>query len=249
MTAPVSYEKSRRSLEALAVHQARMKDPNGSVADVLLTVAGIIHEHLQQEKIQAVVVGGTSVELYSSGGYTTRDLDLFTDENRRVRVILETLGFQKNGRIFEHPSIGVLVDLPSGEFKGDYDNILLLDHEGYTVPVIGIEDIVIDRLTNAVNTANTYDLVWARKLLAAQADEVDWDYFSVTQLQKEMYGLTRDHIDKLRYFVYGTRVLIVEAFKENTALDLEDTITDIELLRDRITIQEAIERSGEEKAD
>jgi hypothetical protein len=63
----------------------------------------LIHETLKQNGIDATLVGGACVSIYSENLYESFDLDFVTYENlKKVAPILEKLGFKLQGRSFVH---------------------------------------------------------------------------------------------------------------------------------------------------
>ncbi|WP_252314192.1 nucleotidyltransferase [Sinobaca sp. H24] len=239
MTDSINFLSSRRALEKLVQYQNELENPNESIRDILLTVAGILNEQFTIHNIEAIVVGGTSVELYSDGQYTTRDLDIFSDEEAKIVEIMKALGFEKVDRHFVHSSLAIYVEFPSGEFKGDKNHVIEVFYNGYTIKMIGMEDIIIDRLTNAVNTGAPADLEWARKMMTAQFDKVNWRFFTKEQLSKKQYGLTKDHIERILYFIEETNITIQEFKEGNTSNNLQKSLLDLQVLRGDISVKEA----------
>jgi len=78
-------------------------------------LAAIISEHLQKNGIEAVLVGGACVSIYSDNKYTSYDIDLITSSSIKTIVpVLEQLGFKNTGsRLFENPQCKFLIDFPA----------------------------------------------------------------------------------------------------------------------------------------
>ena len=75
-------------------------------------LAAIISEHLQKNGIEAVLVGGACVSIYSDNKYISYDIDLITSSSIKIIVpVLEQLGFKNTGgRLFENPKCKFLID-------------------------------------------------------------------------------------------------------------------------------------------
>jgi len=78
-------------------------------------LAAIISDHLRKKGIEAVLVGGACVSLYSNNQYMSYDIDLITDSPiRKITPVLEELGFKNSGsRLFENPKCKFLIDFPA----------------------------------------------------------------------------------------------------------------------------------------
>lgn len=73
--------------------------------------------HLSKAGIEAVLVGGAVVSVYSSGAYRSGDLDFITKRGTaETQKVLESIGFKKvRGRHYEHPECEhLLIEFPPG---------------------------------------------------------------------------------------------------------------------------------------
>jgi hypothetical protein len=74
-------------------------------------LAAIVAEQLKIDGIEAVLVGGAVVEIYSSGRYVTDDLDFVTwSRLEAIHASLAKIGFKFNGRIGSHPDSLTVLD-------------------------------------------------------------------------------------------------------------------------------------------
>lgn len=74
-------------------------------------LACLIYETLKNSGINAVLVGGTCVSIYSENRYQSSDLDFVTyEELKPIEKALKKLGFQRTGRQFSHPECPYLID-------------------------------------------------------------------------------------------------------------------------------------------
>lgn len=75
-------------------------------------MAAIISEHLQKNGIEAVLVGGACVSIYSDNKYLSYDVDLITTSSIKTMIpVLEQFGFKNTGgRLFENPKCKFLID-------------------------------------------------------------------------------------------------------------------------------------------
>ncbi len=73
--------------------------------------ACFIYETLKRNGIDAVLVGGACVSIYSPNRYQSYDLDFVTfEELKLIEKVLGTLGFKRTGRNFSHEQCPYLID-------------------------------------------------------------------------------------------------------------------------------------------
>ena len=77
----------------------------------LKTLACIIFETLKKSDIDAVLVGGACISIYTQNQYQSFGLDFVTYETlKRVEQVLNPIGFERNGRYFVHQSCPYMID-------------------------------------------------------------------------------------------------------------------------------------------
>lgn len=76
-------------------------------------LALIVGSVLKKNKINAVLVGGAVVSIYSENRYQSYDLDFISsgDDSFIEKALLE-IGFLKKGRYFKHPNTDFFVEFP-----------------------------------------------------------------------------------------------------------------------------------------
>ncbi|MFB5676403.1 hypothetical protein ACE3NQ_08375 [Paenibacillus terreus] len=139
----------------------------------------------------AVIVGGHAVELYTSGSYKTADVDLVMIRDDLARMLFDRLGFVREGRFYFVPELDIPIEIPSSDLAGSKDKIYKVNTpDGYCY-VIGIEDLVLDRLRAAEYWTDERSLEWARYLMSAQFNSIDIDYMRETASQEDLKLLER----------------------------------------------------------
>jgi excisionase family DNA binding protein len=121
------------------------------------------------------VVGGHAVEFYTAGGYTTVDIDL-AGASEPVAQTMAKWGFVREGRHWYDDALGLVAEVPSASLTpAQRSHAVTLRIGGTTAHIIGIEDLVVDRLAACVHWDNAESCGWAARLLAA-ADDIDMPY-------------------------------------------------------------------------
>lgn len=148
--------------------------------------AGLLTERLRAHGVTPILVGGGAVELYTHGSYQTADLDMIVARTDALAGVLSSLGLKRAGRSWYHPLLGVSVEFPADELDGDPARVTEVRLEGLTVRVIGIEDIVLDRVAAATHWKDRQSAMWAMGLMVAHYDAIDWSYCHRRAAQKQM---------------------------------------------------------------
>ncbi|MHA0857247.1 hypothetical protein [Paenibacillus sp. CMAA1364] len=124
----------------------------------------------------AIIVGGHAVELYTSGSYKTADIDLVMIRDDIARALFDQLGFVREGRFHYVLEMDIPIEIPSNDLAGSKDRVVKLKTpDGYCY-VIGVEDLIMDRLNAAEFWTDARSLEWARYLMSSQFDSLDIEY-------------------------------------------------------------------------
>lgn len=126
-----------------------------------------------------IVVGGSAVEFYTTGGYASADMDLVMLHPEDADRILGASGFQRMGRYWSLPDTDLLVEFPGQTLTyapGAYDRLTEVEvGDGLAATVIGIEDILVGRLYAAVSERRANDRRWALEMAVLHYDRLEWD--------------------------------------------------------------------------
>ena len=82
----------------------------------IIDLAAIVAETLAQHGIQAVLVGGLAVEIYSENLYLTKDIDMVNTSYHPPAAINQAMGeigFTKKGRVYVNDTTDICVEFPS----------------------------------------------------------------------------------------------------------------------------------------
>ena len=148
-----------------------------------LQIASYLNYLFEKAGLLAIVVGGHAVEIYTAGSYHTADVDLVLNGRNIAGSLLEEVGFDKSsdGRHWEHPELNFAIEIPDDRLLGSMDRINRVEiGDGFSVNVIGIEDLVMDRLRAYVYWQSRGDGEWALFIMKAQKDRIDFEYLETT---------------------------------------------------------------------
>lgn len=147
-----------------------------SAIDRRMTTLAVVTQALLDRGVMAVLVGGGAVEFYTAGGYTTTDLDVITPSVSDVESTMTELGFTKSGRHWQREELDVFIEMPTPPLDGSADKVVEVDMGDLRVFVIGVEDLIFDRLKAYEYWKSKDDGRWARRLMTLQQDTIDWEY-------------------------------------------------------------------------
>lgn len=162
-------DERRQRMDGLA----REPDP----ARRRLVALGLLTERLAEDGIEPILVGGAALALYTAGGYATSDVDLALPVSAAVEAAFAELGFRKSGRHWERADLDLLFEAPApAGLPGEDAPRLEVEVDGLRVVVVGIEDLLIDRLRAWVHWQSDEDGRWARRLVELHRGRMDWGY-------------------------------------------------------------------------
>jgi len=167
----MSYEKEIKKILSSG------KDELDKKIEIIAIITSAIEESLN---IKPVVVGGQAVEFYTTGGYSTMDIDIICESSiGDIDDILNNLGFKRDQKywVYDDEELELAIEVPSGPLAGNKERITKVHtSNGHTAYFIGIEDILIDRLNAYVHWKESWQEEWILGMMILNYDEIDWDY-------------------------------------------------------------------------
>lgn len=115
-------------------------------------LGGFLCDALKVKGIHVVLSGGSCVQIYSRGEYTSYDLDLINQYNeqfKKIQSTMEELGFKEHNRYFTHEDTPLFIEFPSGPLGvGDapVEEIAEIDTEAGVLRLLTPTDCIKDRL-------------------------------------------------------------------------------------------------------
>ncbi len=141
-----------------------------------LWVVAVLAEALRPQGIRPVVVGGCALEFYTFGGFATADVDLVVGDRELLGRTLDRFGFALEGRFWYREDLDLVIECPDEVLAGDPDRVLEVEIEDLICPVIGLEDLIVDRLNGYVHWKWEDDRRWVRQMIASHREDLDVSY-------------------------------------------------------------------------
>ena len=167
------------------------QEPNELKKKLLLL--GYMSNRLSDLGATLFLVGGQAVETYTGGVFNTGDIDITTTKDQATEELLGKLGFEKEGMIWINDKLGIAVHVVSS-FPRRTLKSRTIEVNGYTVKVVGVEDLIVDRLAAAKFWRSERDEEQAKALLNAFEDSIDIAYLE--GIAKE--EMVEDFLERLR---------------------------------------------------
>jgi len=139
--------------------------------------AAFVCSHLQDCGIECVLSGGACVSIYTTNRYESFDLDFIENistSRKKLKDILEKLGFFEEQRYFKHPDTDYFVEFPSGPLSvGDEPvrETVTMEFSTGQLRLISPTDCIKDRLACFYHWNDRQCLEQA--LLVAESVKVD----------------------------------------------------------------------------
>jgi len=143
-----------------------------------LLMTGLITRRLEEKgKPAPVLIGGLALSYYTRDVYFTADIDLACADREALDDVLQELGFTKAGRYWVHRGLDIAVEAPASVLPGEEAPRETVELEGgLSCIVIGLEDLIIDRLNACKHWKSEVDCEMTELLIARYGKELDWDY-------------------------------------------------------------------------
>ena len=152
-----------------------------------------------------VIVGGSAIEVYTSGMYVSGDVDL-VGPRQAIILALERWGFRRESRLWSRSDLGLWVDPVGQRYTGDVRRLREVSTPHGPVRLASVEDLIAKRLIEVKvwPRAGTELFDQAVALAAEYREDIDWDYLTLV-VSREQAG---DLVPELRRRVVrvGSRV-------------------------------------------
>ncbi|HZL06075.1 MAG TPA: helix-turn-helix domain-containing protein [Coriobacteriia bacterium] len=145
---------------------------------------------------EPVVVGGHAVEFWTAGGYSTTDIDL-VGASEPAAQILASWSFSRQGRHWYDDTLGIVVEIPGTRLSEDERrHVATVRLGGVVATVLGIEDLILDRLNACVHWRDAEACLWAEALLSSP-HAVDLDYLRRRAAEEDVRGSLEEMLSRV----------------------------------------------------
>lgn len=160
----------------------------------MLQTTAILTNLFEQEHLRPIIVGGLAVEIYTRSEYTTLDIDIIVSQRDIADNYFTLLGFIREGRHWYHKGLMISIEIPNDTLEDADDERVteLILRDGLHVYVIGLEDIITDRLRACVHWKSSSDCEWAKRLFLLHLERIDLDYLKKATKKDNTYPILNE---------------------------------------------------------
>lgn len=165
-------------------------------------LAGYVCSQLEKEGIKTVLSGGSCVEIYSQGKYTSDDIDLidrFNGGHTKIKNVMVQLGFKEHNRYFVHEDTRYYIEFPRGPLGvGDAPITEIASRENETgiLRLLTPNDCIKDRLAAYYHWDDPQSLEQA--IWVAQQNKFDIDSikeWSMNEKELDKFEIFKSRLD------------------------------------------------------
>ena len=159
-------------------------------------LSSIVSRRLEEQGFpKPIIVGGEALEIYSSGQFTTGDIDIKAPLEE-LRSVLFEMGFVQHYGVFYHSDLEIGIDwtgasLEEGE-EAEQRTVEVQIQKNLSVRLVSIEDLVIDRLSAYKWWGDQDSRIQAQFLLQVKPD-LDYEYLKERAGHEEL----KDSLDEI----------------------------------------------------
>jgi len=166
-------------------------------------LAAYVCSALEKDGIETVLSGGSCVEIYSQGKYTSDDIDLidrFNGGHTQIKNVMLKLGFKEHNRYFVHEDTPLFIEFPRGPLGvGDepVNEIALKEEDTGILKLLTPTDCIKDRLAAYLHWDDLQSLEQA--VWVAEQNEFDMESvrtWTVNENEIEKFEVFRGRLEK-----------------------------------------------------
>lgn len=162
-----------------------------------IVFTGILTREVEKEGFSPVIGGNYAVELYTSGGYKADTVDLLIPVDLADSV-LSRWSFERGDSGWSNEDIGIAVrSLGEDLGKSELERVNQIDVNGLAVYLLGVEDLIIDKLAEYTRHGESDAILWAQELMEIHINELDLDYLKVCASNDGVMRALQQLIDEL----------------------------------------------------
>jgi hypothetical protein len=143
-----------------------------------LLMVGLISKLLEKQgKDIPTIIGGCALSYYSREVFFTSDIDLAYADRKTLDKVLKDIGFFKKGRYWLNEDLKIAIEVPASTLPGEDSPVEIVEiGEELRCRIIGIEDLIIDRLNACKHWKSQIDCEMVKLLTMRYQKELDWEY-------------------------------------------------------------------------
>ena len=160
---------------------------------------GVLTSKLKENSVDAILVGGEAIDLYTAGNFATSDIDLVVDNKTITEKLLNKFGFGKQGnQLWLNSDLNIIVQVIDKSYSGDSSRLKKFRVKNYELKVAAPEDLIQNRLYSAKfwKSNPQRDMEQSIALLGIFSDSIDDTYLDKLAKEHDIV----DYLNKARRY-------------------------------------------------
>lgn len=160
---------------------------------------GVLTSKLKENSVDAILVGGEAIDLYTAGNFATSDIDLVVDNKTITEKLLNKFGFGKQGnQLWLNSDLNIIVQVIDKSYSGDSSRLKKFRVKNYELKVAAPEDLIQNRLYSAKfwKSNPQRDMEQSIALLGIFSDSIDNVYLDKLAKEHDIV----DYLNKARRY-------------------------------------------------
>lgn len=172
--------------------------------DKVMLFTAVLTKELDAYGIRPILVGGAALEFYTQGSYMTLDVDLVIRGREQAQKVLSAMGFNRGPgeKSWYNEDLELSVEIPDDTLAGSMERLTIVELEDdLTVYVIGIEDLIIDRLNAYKWWKSLSDGEWATATMVIHYQDLDFEYLNLRSKEELIDDVLMETIEKAKIII------------------------------------------------
>ena len=138
-------------------------------------------QKLKENGVDAILVGGEAIDLYTAGSFASADIDLVVNNKVITEKLLNRFGFAKQeNTLWFNDDLNIVVQVIPESYTGDTEKLRKFKLKEYEIRVAAPEDLIAKRLYSMKFWKSNPKLEFEQSvaLLALFSDSIDNQYLN-----------------------------------------------------------------------
>jgi hypothetical protein len=112
-----------------------------------LLFLGFFSEKLKEKGVNAIIVGGEAIDIWTGGTFASADIDLLVESKKIAEKLLNKFGFEKKGNtLWLSKDLAIVIHIIESSYSGDYNKLKKMTIGKYEIQIASPEYLIKDRL-------------------------------------------------------------------------------------------------------
>ncbi len=112
-----------------------------------LLFLGFFSEKLKEKGVNAVIVGGEAIDIWTGGTFASADIDLLVQSKKITEKLLNKFGFEKQANtLWLNMDLATVIHVIESSFSGDTSKLKKMKIGKYEIQIASPEYLIKDRL-------------------------------------------------------------------------------------------------------